>query len=153
MIFYPRKNQDIKEYKLAVIASNNVYKYLKQHVIITAGMNINHAGLIIGDGGLLEEQKQEIKEVLKEKVEFLELNHKNEETGFKTQSDQYRKIIDNRISFLRRIFERQDVERVIQLDADTSIIRNDFSNISRAQINSWTSDIHCVFINYVQIFI
>ena len=131
MIFYPRENQDLSEYTLAIIASNNVYPYLKQHVFLLLNMAIQYDKLVIGDAGLLDEQKDEIKSLLHEKVEFASLTHQNKDTGFKTQSDQYRKIIDNRIGFLKTLFHREDIESVVQLDADTALIRNDFSMLDK----------------------
>ena len=131
MIFYPKENQTLTEYTLAVIASNNVYSYLKQHVFLLLNMNIEYDKLVIGDAGLLEDQKLEIKNVLQDKVEFLPLGHQNSDVGFKTQSDEYRRIIDNRINFLRTLFKRDDVKRVVQLDADTGVIRNDFSMLDK----------------------
>ena len=131
MIFYPRENQDISEYTLAIISSNNVYNYLKQHVVILSNLEIRYRKLVVGDAGLLSEQKKELSNILGDKIEFFDLDHQNKAQGFKTQSDQYRKIIDNRISFLKNLFLRDDVERVVQLDADTSVIRNDFSMLDK----------------------
>ena len=132
MIFYPRENQTLSDYTLAVIASNNVYSYLKQHVLLLMNMGIEYEKLVVGDAGLIEDQKKEIKSALQEKVEFVSLDHQNSDVGFKTQSDQYRKIIDNRLDFLRSLFKRPDVKRVVQLDADTGVIRNDFSMLDKS---------------------
>lgn len=132
MIFYPNEPQDISEYSLAIIASNNVYSFLKQHVLFLINMQINFKTLFVGDAGLLEGQIREITDSLRGRVVFISLKHQNAETGFKTQSDQYRRIIDNRIDFLKTIFLRDDVHRVVQLDADTSIIRNDFSMLDKS---------------------
>ncbi len=131
MIFYPKTNQDISDYTLAIIASNNVFEYLKQHVFILKNLNINFKKLVIADLGLLKEQKAYLKGILQEKIEFVDFENKNFNKGFKTQSDQYRKIIDNRINFLRMLFLDEDNRRVIQLDADTAIIRNDFSMLDK----------------------
>lgn len=131
MIFYPKENQDISEYTLAVIVSNNVYSYLLQQVTLLRHLNINFKKLAIADIGLLDNQKDEIKKILGEKVCFYDFDHKNFSTGFKTQSNEYRDIIDNRISFLRTLFEDESNEKVIQLDADTAIIRNDFCMLDK----------------------
>ena len=132
MIFYPRESQDLSEYTLAVIASNNVYSYLKQHVFFLINCKIHFRKLVIGDAGLLSQQREEISKALGDKVSFIDFEHKNYDDNFKTQSDQYRKIIDHRISFLRNIFLDQDTERVIQLDADTAVVRNDFSMLDKS---------------------
>tara|TARA_B100000131_G_scaffold323119_1_gene379944 strand:+ start:7737 stop:8549 length:813 start_codon:yes stop_codon:yes gene_type:complete len=131
MIFYPKSNQDISEYTLAIIASNNVYNYLKQHVFFLRSAEIKFKNLVIGDAGLLEKQKEEIVDGLGEKVSFVEFEDKNYDTNFKTQSNEYRKIIDNRVQFLKDIFLDKNTERVVQLDADTAIIQNNFKMLDK----------------------
>ena len=132
MIFYPKENQNISEYTLAIIASNNVYNYLKQHVFFLITFNIEFRKLVVGDAGLLESQREEIKSALGDRVEFVDFEIKNFDSGFKTQSEEYRKIIDNRVSFLRDLFLDPSNERVLQLDADTSIVRNDFKMLDKS---------------------
>jgi hypothetical protein len=131
LIFYPKENHNISEYTLAIIASNNVFSYLLQHVLILKNLNIIFKKLIVADIGLLGDQRKTLIGILGDKIEFVDFKNKNFNTGFKTQSDQYRRIIDNRISFLKQLFENEENERVIQLDADTSIIRNDFSMLDK----------------------
>jgi len=131
MIFYPKDKQSISEYTLAVIASNNVYSYLLQQAFLIKNLGIEYKNMFVADIGLLEEQKKQLKSILGEKINFLEFDHKNFNTGFKTQSNEYRNIIDNRINFLRTLFLHDDVEKVVQLDADTAIIRNDFSMLDK----------------------
>lgn len=131
MIFYPREGQDISEYTLAIIASNNVYSYLLQNVFLLKELNISFKKLVIADIGLLDNQKKEIQSILQDRVFFIDFENKNFNTGFKTQSNEYRKIIDNRIEFLRKLFLDASNEKVLQLDADTSIIRNDFGMVDK----------------------
>ena len=103
MIFYPKENHDISEYTLAIIASNNVFSYLLQHVLILKNLNIIFKKLIVADIGLLGDQRKTLIGILGDKIEFVDFKNKNFNTGFKTQSDQYRRIIDNRISFLKQL--------------------------------------------------
>lgn len=131
MIFYPRPEQDVAEYTLAVIASNNVYQYLHQHVFFLLAREIKFKNLVIGDAGLLDEQKHGLQNALGDRVSFIDFETKNYETDFKTQSDEYRKIIDNRIGFLRELFSNSEIDKVLQLDADTAIIQNDFRMLDK----------------------
>jgi hypothetical protein len=132
MIFYPQENQDISEYTLAIIASNNVFDYLRQHAFFLLNAQIEFKNLVIGDAGLLKSQRQEIAASFPDRVTFVDFEDKNYETNFKTQSDQYRKIIDNRISFLRRIFLDENTQSVVQLDADTAVIQNNFKMLDKS---------------------
>lgn len=138
MIFYPKDNQNISEYSLAVIASNNVYNYVLQQAIIIKNLNISFKNMFIADLGLLKEQKDNLSKIIGNNLFFIDFENKNYNTGFKTQSNEYRSIIDNRISFLRTLFLDSRVEKVLQLDADTSIIRNDFSMLDKSSDISLT---------------
>ena len=132
MIFYPQEGQDVSEYTLAIIASNNVFDYLKQHIFFLENAHIRFKNLVIGDAGLLESQRREISSIFKDRVSYIDFEDKNYDTNFKTQSNEYRKIIDNRIDFLRKIFLNEDTQHVIQLDADTAIIQNNFKMLNKS---------------------
>ena len=56
---YPKKNQDISEYTLAVIASNNVFNYLLQQITLLDNLGIKFKNLFVADLGILPEQKEE----------------------------------------------------------------------------------------------
>ena len=94
-------------------------------------LDIKFKNLFVADLGILPKQKEKLKKILGKKLKFLEFDHKNFNTGFKTQSNEYRSIINKRIDFLRQLFNNPEVEKVLQLDADTSIIRNDFSMLDK----------------------
>ena len=130
MIYYPKDN-NIEDYTIAIVASNNVFNFLRQNLIILKNQNIKYKNICIADAGLLEEQKKFIVELIGNKVSFYNCNHKNYDVGFKTQSNEYRKIIDNRISFLKYLINN-NIERILQLDADTAIISNNFCMLNKA---------------------
>jgi hypothetical protein len=120
----------IKAYSLAIIASHNVFSFLEHHVRQLSERGIRYKRLYVGDAGLSHDERRAI-EAEVEGVEFLDLGVKVFDSGFKTQSEPYRKVIRNRIPFLRRVFELAEYGPVLQLDADTAIITNDFSLIDR----------------------
>ena len=138
MIFHPIEDQDIADYTLAVIASNNVFRYLYQHVYFLESREIRFKRLVIGDAGLLSIQKAVIAGFLPGKISFLDLEKKRYESGFKTQSDEYREVIDNRIPFLRTLFQDSSIDGVVQLDADTAVIQNNFKMLDKCADMSLT---------------
>ena len=119
----------LNQYALAIIANNSAYRFLQQFVSIYKLRNIKSQTLYVGDAGLLPEQKLSLWGAFPGRLEFVDLPQKVFESGVKTQSLLYRKIIDNRIYFLRYLFENYPDQKIIQLDADTGIITNDLDLI------------------------
>jgi len=122
---------NIEEYTIATIASHNVIDFLRQLVDSLLQNNIKFKKMVIGNAGLLQEEVEQLREQLREKIEFIDFENQLCHDGIKTQSNDYKKIIDNRVPFLREIFTDPETERVIQLDADTAIISNDFSLLEK----------------------
>ena len=125
--------KDIGEYTIAIIANHNVYDFLQQLVISLIEKKIRFKKVVIGNAGLFPGEVDWVENQLGPKVEFISFETQLVHNDIRTQDKDYRKIIDNRIPFLREIFNNNDTERVLQLDVDTSIISNDFSLLEKGK--------------------
>ena len=126
--------QSLRDHHVAVIASSNVMPFLLNLLQSIEQNKIKLRQLVIGDAGLSPLDRSMLMArvrhtPLQSKLELVELPLRDEGVGFKTQSESYRKVINNRVSFLRGLFLRDDVDHVLQLDADTELLSNDFSEL------------------------
>ncbi len=116
----------LSDYTLVVIASHSVFPFLRQFVSLLLRNRIQYHSLVVGDSGLLPQERAYLSRKLGAKLEVIPLEYQNTDASIQTQSQEYRKIISQRIDLLRRLFQRDSVKRVAQLDADTGIVSNDF---------------------------
>ena len=123
---------DLSDYHLAVIASHNVFTFLQTLVCSLTDNQIRYRKLVIGDAGLLPSEIEWVRSMIGDKLDVERFDLREEGDGFVTQSAQYRKIIYNRVPFLRDLFLNDEVDHVVQLDADTMIVSNDFSLLDRS---------------------
>jgi len=116
----------LEDHFIAVMASHNVMKFLNLLIESLKRLNFDFSQFYLGDVGLKKEDVVKIKEKID--INIIDLPEKNE-GEFRTQSVDYRKIIDNRVIFLNKVHEKAKEKGILQLDADTYIVRNDFSLI------------------------
>jgi len=118
---------DLKDYTLAVVANHNVFGFLKQLVVCLQWKGILFRSLCVGDAGLLDTEVEWLEMVLGNRLTRFPLAKQFKQEGIVTQDGTYREIISQRIPFLRYVFGECAGAPVLQLDADTAIIDNDFS--------------------------
>lgn len=112
------------DYYLAVIASHNVIGFLNILLKSLKRLNFDFSKLYLGDAGLKSEDL--IK--LNKKINIINLPNKNQ-NKFRTQSIEYRRIIDNRVWFLKKVNSAIGGLPILQLDTDTYVVKTDFSLI------------------------
>lgn len=116
----------LEDYSLAVIASHNVMNFLNLLIESLKYFNFDFSQFYLGDAGL---NKEDI-EILKRKVDPHIIDLPKKDHGeFRTQSVNYRRVIDNRIMFLNKVYDKTKGKSILQLDADTYIVKSDFSLI------------------------
>jgi len=116
----------IHDYSIGIIASHNVIRFLKILLESLWKFDVDRKQIFIGDVGLSESEIELL--VHKYKVSVIDLPHKNKGT-FRTQSPQYKMIINNRVEFLRTIKRIDRKGAILQLDADTAIADGQFPDI------------------------
>src|SRR5690606_9626357 len=109
------------------IASHNCFAFVKQFVTAFVTYRIKARSLLLGDAGLRDYEIEYVKRMLPIPVKVIGQSSQIYKNGIDTQSDDYRKIISNRIPFLRQVFALANYGPVLQIDADTAIVSNNFS--------------------------
>lgn len=110
------------DYNIAVIASENVVVFLDILLQSLRCLKFPMNQFYLGDGGLFEPSfYAKIYEV--NVVDLLIKRY----TNFKTQSNEYRDIINNRVYFLNKVCELCSGKPMLQLDVDTYIVKSEFA--------------------------
>ena len=111
----------LKDYSLAVIASHNVVGFLNILLGSLCLLNFDFSKLYLGNAGLKDKDIAK----LNNKINIISLHNKNQ-NKFRTQSLDYRCVIDNRVQFLREVNSITNGSPILQLDADTYVVKDDF---------------------------
>ena len=106
-------------YVVAVIANNNVVIFLKLLLESLECIKFDFSKFYLGDAGLDDHN-------FKHEINIIDLPNKKY-GKFRTQSPDYRYIISNRVRFLNRVSQITQGQSILQLDADTYVIKDDFS--------------------------
>lgn len=116
------KGTCLNDYMIAVLVSEGHVHFLDMLVDSLRRLSFNTKGsLVIGDAGLKEPGRYDAR--------IMEMPYKDY-GSFPTQSGRYRNVIDNRVKFLVGVAMMEADERpILQLDADTMVLRSDFPHV------------------------
>lgn len=122
----------VHDYSIGVLASHNVIGFLTILLDSLKKLNVDPSQIYVGDAGLLDNEIDELVDI--RGVHIIDLPMKNKGT-FKTQSEPYKIVIGNRINFLKNI-QRLDIKgAILQLDADTAVVKEEFEDVDpKAQL-------------------
>lgn len=112
------------DYSIAVLANNNVKHFLDYLIESLVKFNFDFSNFYLGDVGLTGY-------VNKVGLNIISLPYKDY-GEFKTQSNNYRKIIKNRFIFLDKVFNLSYNKKVLQLDSDTYVLDDSFTFIDES---------------------
>jgi hypothetical protein len=112
---------DLRFYKFVVVGNHSFFYFLKTFVENLDGVKFKE--LVIGDAGLLDEEKEWIQSVV-DNVSFVDLIFNTKE-DVQHMSTEYKNIVHARANLWYQMMNSG--EPFIHFDADTAIVSNDFS--------------------------
>jgi hypothetical protein len=123
---------ELSEFNIVVLANNNVLRFLTLLIKSVANLNIPLSNFYVGNVGISSHLVDKLnKWTLKHwdsTVQIVPLSYEDY-TNFQTQSFQYTKIIQKRLELLRKVYKLSS-RPILQLDADTYIIKSNFPDVT-----------------------
>lgn len=116
----------VHDYSIGILASHNVVKFLAVLLDSLERLHVDPSHIYVGDAGLQDTELEELIDA--RRINIIDLPAKNKGT-FKTQSPPYKTIIGNRVNFLRNIQKLDLKGAILQLDADTAVVKEEFPDV------------------------